>query len=371
MYRETRFISHCLRGLERMYLKSEQIFSASYLVNADRTVNLRNSDQEYRYSMNTIMGIHRVRAVGGDVFFDVESCYRHLASMVVQQTSSVENIVATVWAGMCIGMKVPAEVLSLFHGILNSAVQARKLTAQGLAWAIAACAEGTREYWERANGLTRVVIERYIHPHSMLVRHLPVGARRDWASFAASCYMSYAFLRLARQTADEGTRDIGLRIARSLVKLQGPQGQWGWFYHVPSGKVIDYYPVYSVHQHAMAPFFLLEAIDQGYDEFRDPLVKGFRWILGNNELRQSMVDGQHHVIWRSVMRHGPASRLARFGRALGMTHSGRGSGIAEMDSLRINTECRSYELGWALWAFAGRHAFDNILNDPSFIPTLS
>ena len=369
MYRETQFIGHCLRGLERMYIQSEQVFSASYLVKAGRATNLRHRDQEYRYTMNTLMGIHRVRAAGAEVFFDVESCYRHLAAMVAQQSSSVENIAATVWAGRCLGLEVPAEALSLFRGVLESAARSRKLTAQGLAWAIAACAEGTREYWDKANGLARVAIERYIHPHSMLVRHLPAGVRGDWASFAASCYMSYAFLRLARQTADSAVRDIGLRIARTLVKLQGPRGQWAWFYHVPSGRVVDYYPVYSVHQHAMAPFFLLEAIDQGYIEFRDPLVRGFRWVLGENELRQSMVDSQHHVIWRSAIRRETMSRLTRFGRALGVAYVGLPSGIAGMESLRINTECRSYELGWALWAFAGRREFDDILNDASFART--
>ena len=63
------------------------------------------------------------------------------------------------------------------------------------------------------------------------------------------------------------------------------------------------------------------------------------------------------------------SRLTRFGRALGVAYVGLPSGIAGMESLRINTECRSYELGWALWAFAGRREFDDILNDASFART--
>jgi hypothetical protein len=178
--------------------------------------------------------------------------------------------------------------------------------------------------------------------------------------------MAYAFLKLARKTENQWAKMVGLRIARALVQLQGPQGQWAWFYHVPSGRVADYYPVYSVHQHAMAPIFLLEAIDQGYIEFREPLQNGFRWVLGHNELGQSMVDGSHYVIWRSLVRQEPFGKLGRYVRAASTKYTGLRTGIEKGEALQINRECRSYELGWALFAFAGRRDFDEILNNPSF-----
>ena len=36
-----------------------------------------------------------------------------------------------------------------------------------------------------------------------------------------------------------------------------PHGQWWWHYDVRDGSVVERYPVYSVHQHAMAPMALL------------------------------------------------------------------------------------------------------------------
>jgi hypothetical protein len=364
---QTHFIKHCLKGLNSMYIPSEHVFSASYRMIGKTMSNLRDHDKEYKYSMNCLMGLFRVRASGSPIFLDIESDYYRLVEKLDSQLSSPENIAATMWTGMCLGIEVPAKVRSQFERVQESASESGRLTAQGLAWGIAACLEAGEELRDMAHAMISLAQKQYVHPESFLVRHLPTGFRKDFASFAASCYMAYAFLLFARKTGSQEAKEIGLRISRSLVCLQGPQGQWAWFYHVPSGKVIDYYPVYSVHQHAMAPFFLLEAIDQGYAEFREPLEKGFCWIFGNNELQKSMVAQEHRIIWRSAVRREAFSTAARFTRSFGIVRAGKKASIQEREKLLVNNECRSYELGWALWSFAGRHDFDKILNNSVFI----
>jgi hypothetical protein len=363
---ETHFVNHCLRGLERMYMPSAGVFSASHRMLEGTMVNIYDRDTSYKYTMNTLMGLFKARVARSEAFLDIDSVYRGLAGRVGEQATSAENIAGTVWAGRTIGVEVPEEAVSLFDGILNRMDKYPDSSAQGLAWTMAACVACGAEYRNRALALLRCATERYIHPGSMLVRHTPSGFRKDWASFAASCYMAYSLLLLARETGNQEARRIGLGIARALVKLQGSQGQWAWFYHVPSGRVVDYYPVYSVHQHAMAPLFLLEVIDQGYAEFREPLLKGFRWILGHNEMQTSLVDRDRRIIWRSAVRREPLARMSRFARTVGVTYASLRPGILDTDGLQINRECRSYELGWALWAFAGRRDFDEILNDPCF-----
>jgi hypothetical protein len=363
----TGFVNYCLHGLKGMYMPSAGVFSTSYRMVDGIMLNVYERDSAYKFTMNTLMGLYKARVAGSEVFLDIETAYRSLAGRVREQATSAQNIAATVWAGHSIGVEVPEVAVSLFDRILNSQDKYPDLGAQGLAWTIAACVTGGVELREKAHALLRCATERYIHPRSMLVRHTPSGFRKDWASFAASCYMAYSLLLLARETGDQETKRIGLTIARAMVRLQGPQGQWAWFYHVPSGRVVDYYPVYSVHQHAMAPLFLLEAIDQGYAEFREPLVRGFRWIFGQNELQTSLVDRDRRIIWRSAVRREPLARMSRFARTVGVTYAGLRPGILDRDDLQINRECRSYELGWALWAFAGRRDFDEILNDPCFV----
>lgn len=366
MLKMTNFVLHCLKGLERMYIASEHTFLASYTSTKGKVANQRSPNQ-YQYSMNALMGLHKVQGDGGASFLDVESDYHRLAAQIEAYSRFPERIAATIWTGRCLGLDVPSNAMSLFRGMLESVVDNPSLPALTLAWSIAACIGSGDEYLHRADGMVQIAEKRYFHPDSALVRHVPVGFRKDWASFTANCYMAYSLLLLARKAGNERAKRIGLRIARALVSLQGPLGQWAWFYHIPSGKVADYYPICSVHQHSMAPFFLLEGIDQGYPEFREPLLRGFRWVLGHNEVGQNMVDTTHRVIWRSLNRKGSFSRLRRFSRAVVSSNKELNSGIVSGEDLQINRECRCYELGWALYAFGGREDFDEILNDSRFV----
>lgn len=78
-----------------------------------------------------------------------------------------------------------------------------------------------------------------------------------------------------------------------------------------------------------------------------------------------MVDARHRLIWRSVERSSPFQRTTRVLSTL--LPAGRRSTIASQPArMRLNAECRSYELGWGLWAFAGREDFSDILDDKAF-----
>ncbi len=349
-----------------MYIARDHLFSTS-LRSVDGVMqNIRSYYLDYKYTMNTLLGLYKVRKNGNDIFIDVESDYSLVVSKYEDRIASVEDLAATIWTGNTIEGRISSGLLAKFRSVVKEIPRIRHLKAQALAWAIIACLSCGEKLLLDAKTLADFAIDRYVHRDSHLVRHFPSGYRSDWGSFAASCYMAYSFLLLSRRMGDIRIRDTGIQIARKLVELQGPQGQWAWLYDVPNGRVADYYPVYSVHQHAMAPFFLLEAFDQGYEEFKQPLVKGFRWVLGENELGQKMVSKTERLIWRSAFRREPLGKLVRFGRALGVSYAGLKSGIVSENTLRMNRECRSYELGWALWAFSGRDDFHDILAEPCF-----
>lgn len=359
------FTRYCIQGLERAYIPSERLFAARRL-SGGQMVYVRDPNREYLYTMNALMGLHRARTQGSGVFLDIESDYHAMAARLDDYSGYLLNIPATVWTGRYIGAKIPPNAASLFDGLLEKAPQMKDLTAKSLAWLMVACLTGGEEYHENAVALATLAAERHIDARTALLREVPAGLRRDWAPFGEHSYMAYAFLLLARKTGNDWARDLGLRIARKLVQLQGPQGQWGWMYHVPSGRVADFYPVFSVHQYAYAPFFLVEAIDQGYDEFREPLVRGFRWILGQNELGQTMVEPMHRVVWRRMIRKGPNSKLIKFLRGMVTIHGGLKSGIKGADAVEIDRQCHGFEMALPLCVFSGRQDFAEILDDGSF-----
>jgi hypothetical protein len=348
-----------------MYSGTTGLYSASLRLVKDRLENVEEPIRQFKYTQNTLMGIAKARAAGYETPFNAAERFSALARIASSATSDPENLAGYVWAAGTIGVAIADSHVDRFKEIAREPRRTRGLTAQAVAWMVLASVHGDAAFRPLASGLIDYACARYVHPTSHLVRHLPYGYRRSVGSFAASCYMAYALLTAGRMLGNRKATEVGLQIARKLVRLQGPQGQWAWLYDVPRGAVLDYYPIYSVHQHSMAPFFLLEAVDQGHLTYLDPLIKGFKWLHGQNELSSSMISAEHDVIWRSVERRG---NLHRFPTAISAVfgHRGRAAVVNDRRHVRLNRECRSYELGWGLWAYAGRDDLDEILDHTAF-----
>jgi hypothetical protein len=167
-------------------------------------------------------------------------------------------------------------------------------------------------------------------------------------TFADQVYPTIAFSRLSQALQDDTARQVALRTAEKMCELQAPLGEWSWHYDSISGRVVSRYPVYSVHQHAMAPMMLFAASDATGCDFSEPIYKGLAWISGNNELHRNFVEPSLGLVWRSIYLDSMdacADAALRFLRVR--------SGTADARRLKVRYECRPYELGWLLYAFAG------------------
>jgi hypothetical protein len=85
---ETHFVNHCLRGLERMYMPSAGVFSASHRMLEGTMVNIYDRDTSYKYTMNTLMGLFKARVARSEAFLDIDSVYRGLAGRVQSASRS-------------------------------------------------------------------------------------------------------------------------------------------------------------------------------------------------------------------------------------------------------------------------------------------
>lgn len=361
------FIDYCIKGLERMYIPSEHLFTASRVLRDGQMTNYRNRNTEYLVTMNALLGLNQTQKQGNEIFLDIESDYHTMAKRVEEMAGFPREIAATVWTGRSLGVDIAPDVLSLFNEYIKKVPGMNNIAGKSLAWMIIACLTGDSISDENANNalvLAKIAAERYYCVNSGLVSTYPTGHRRHWASFGEHSYIAYAFLLLARKVENTWARDIGLSIVRKLVSLQGPDGQWAWMYHVHSGRIGDFYPVYSVHQYAYAPFILLEAIDMGYNEFREPLIKGFRWILGQNELSQSMVEPGHQIIWRRMIRTGINFKQVKMLRGMIVAHAGLKPTIGR--GIKIDHQCWSFEMALPLCVLGNRPDFNEILNDSQF-----
>jgi hypothetical protein len=173
--------------------------------------------------------------------------------------------------------------------------------------------------------------------------------------FADQVYPIQALARYSKVFSHPRSLEVANRCAAQICTLQGANGQWWWHYDVRRGDVIEGYPVYSVHQDAMAPMALLDLFDAGGDDYADAIRKGVRWMQRAPEVDRSLVDEQNQLIWRKVARREPAKASRRIRAAVsGVIPAAR---LPWLNGLfpptEIDFESRPYHLGWVLQAWLG------------------
>jgi len=183
--------------------------------------------------------------------------------------------------------------------------------------------------------------------------------RRELGFFDNQVYGIHGTADYYRAFGDREALAIAERCVDQILHAQGPLGQWAWHYNVRTGAVVDRYPVYSVHQHGMGPMALNAVAEITGRSVDDALERSVAWVFGENELRHSMLDPDRTVIWRSIRRRLARNKLIHVFKLLSLVRLQRASnGLATMvnapGQLEIDMECRPYELGWLLMAFARR-----------------
>jgi hypothetical protein len=170
-------------------------------------------------------------------------------------------------------------------------------------------------------------------------------------SFADQVYPIYAFAKFGGAFQNRTALKAAQSCAEAICRAQGFLGQWWWHYDAMTGKVFQRYPVYAVHQHGMAPLALFALGDAARLDFSNWIYKGLAWIDGNNELERSLRETSSNLVWRSVYRANSGKMYIRkFAEFLGSAPA-----PVPVSDLKITFECRPYELGWLLYAFAGSH----------------
>jgi hypothetical protein len=171
--------------------------------------------------------------------------------------------------------------------------------------------------------------------------------------FADQVYPIMALSRLGAAIGDPDAMKMAETCARLICEAQGSAGQWWWHYDTRTGRVAEGFPVYSVHQHAMAPMALFELREAGGSDYLPEIAKGLDWLGERPETTAALICADKGVIWRKVGRHEPgkaARAIAAMAATISPTLHVRGLDIIFPPG-RIDYECRPYELGWLLYAW--------------------
>lgn len=191
-----------------------------------------------------------------------------------------------------------------------------------------------------------------LFPHALPPESLG-RVRAHVGCFADQVYPIQALARFAATHADSEALDAANRCAARICDLQGDAGQWWWHYDARGTSVVEGYPVYSVHQHAMAPMALMDLFDAGGDNHRAAIELGVSWLTTHPEVLDELVDPRFGVVWRKVGRREPRKAVRKLNAAT--TAIRPGLKVPGMDRLAppgvVDHECRPYELGWLLYAW--------------------
>jgi hypothetical protein len=181
----------------------------------------------------------------------------------------------------------------------------------------------------------------------------PGWYRSHVGSFADQIYPVQALARLHASADDPQALAAANSVADRLCRAQGRSGQWWWHYDARTGSVVEGYPVYSVHQHAMAPMALLDLAEAGGKENLAAVCRGLRWLAQPPETSEDLIAPEPGVVWRKVAR-GDRAKAVR-GLRVVATRIRPGLRFSPLDRLfppgAVDHECRPYELGWLLYAW--------------------
>lgn len=359
-----RFVDLAVRGLVPMFDQQKQLFC--YSLKKTGTGMVREGLSP-RYTMMTLMGLHRFEEAGSTSPIAVKPVLEALLKNL-DWVEDIGDLGVLLWTCALIA----PECLDELEGrIALETALVRYRSAQcgvtmELAWFLTGLSNWVLACPEKQSRLrdlafrTFALLKKNRGEHGFfghLAREGSVMGRMRGriGSFADQVYPIYAITRFSQAYKEESALQMALQCGRGLCEAQGSLGQWWWHYDSLGGGVMEGYPVFSVHQHAMGPMTLFALGEAAQCDFSPWIYRGLQWINSANELGFNMEDDSAQVIWRCQYRS--TSQLKTYLKAAFSKRDTAKPYEAKKD-LKVLFECRPYELGWLLYAFAGRSGRD-------------
>jgi len=350
-----RMIRLCQHGLPLMLHEDRRHFGFTRRRGPGGRIGLEGLS--LRYSAIALLGIMHLQSDSQREILSGQTAGEFFSGMI-DESGTIENLgdaALMVWAAA-----------QLHHPALAGTLQNLRRLSSGannfftveLSWALAAltAARDQSEVQDETAHLRDHLLSIFNHetglfPHEFAGRWY----RSHVGCFADQIYPIQSLALYHKAYGDAAALSAANRCADQICNRQGPDGQWWWHYDVRTGNVIEGYPVYSVHQHAMAPMALLDLFDAGGDCHVRSIRDGIRWMIRAAEVGSSLIDDENYLIWRKVGRKEPG-KITRTARAIvcRFFKSGR---LRWLDRVfpanTVDFECRPYELGWLLHVWLG------------------
>jgi hypothetical protein len=360
-------VTYLLRGLDSCWMPEHGRWSQNYHLDGRMRPNRSIPHCDVFHTLSTLLGLSRIRHFGQIHQYDPKKIFDENVVLVPRLPSPKCAYGVALWASAQLGSDIPADTYDRIRRVMEDRAGWMKFSAQDLAMALIGCVEQARRGRTELAATARALfhhLDRYHSCRSDLFHDRPAGWRRRFSSFASQCYLTLACYIYGEWARDQRALNLAKRCSARLISLQGPQGEWPWALYTPSGRILDYYEIHTVHQAGLAPAILDLAEQHGVAGADEALIRGFQWIYGENQLRKSMLSKKQGLIVRSQMRLCD-SRRDKVMRAGVNLLTGGGRKLAHPAGVELRMECCSSHLGWILWAFGQRDDLPEIQHHPA------
>jgi len=345
-----------VQSLASLYHEKEKLFSRRMTLTEG---GFQREGPSREHTIIALLGLQHLAETGGVHQFDVAA----IRDSVLRETrwvSSLGELGLVTWlTAEC----VPENLEKLFNEFdfekaLETYADGRHACTQGLAWFLSGIAHAKLASPATLPDLTDVVVDTYhllednqsecgIFGHAGRRRQPERAFYKRFGTFADQIHAIYALTMLARTFQIEEPLVSALACANSICALQGEMGQWWSLYDKSACRVINRYPVLSLHQDSTAPLGLLTLGEGTGRSFHDSISKGLSWIAGTNELGDDLRNLDHGLIWDSI---GPKNRITKFSQtACSLLKISR---ALRPESLEVRYEARPDHFGWLLYTLS-------------------
>jgi hypothetical protein len=306
-----------------------------------------------RYAAITALGLLRLPGALQRQILGGEECHDLVGRLAkrLDLMTNTGDVALVCWAAAEAGHSELPHALARLSGIDGNG----PLDVVSAAWVVTGLVAARPLHdVEHHLGLAR---HRLLAAHRTAFPHLTEGSARSYrshiGSFADQVYPIQALARLHASDGDLAALAAANEVADVICRAQGEAGQWWWHYDSRDGSVVEGYPVYSVHQHAMAPMALFDLAEAGGTEHLAAICRGLRWLARPPETAEDLVLDEPVATWRKVARD-DRRKVVRGVRAAS-TRLRPGLLLPALDRMFppgvVDHECRPYELGWLLYAW--------------------
>ena len=343
-------------GLPRMYVPEEHMHYFCLRRHPDGSVLPEGRSR--RYTAITLIGFRHERPEDVQQMLCGHTAHSVLDRLVsdVETVENLGDVALTAWAAHELHYADRARIWQRLEALKPAD---RPYPAVELAWLLtAASLDPASDKTGLGPKVAKRLKDAFSHTSGVFPHVVGKNSRAHIACFADMVYPIQALSHYSRLTGDKMALEAAALGAKRICTAQGPAGQWWWHYDYRTGDVVEGYPVYAIHQDAMAPMALFALMDAGGPDYSAAIRKGLEWLWYSPEIGASLVDEKADLIWRKVARREPNkfSRYAQAGVSL-LSPAMRMPGLDKIFRPRkVDYEDRPYHLGWLLYAWPAERA---------------